>query len=573
MALFINVSLLLSSETKTNCEQINKTPIVKIEEILNIECTRVQGKNAFNILSKNKYENAPKIKPETKSMYWQSSEYNHLKDLLKLEQIPNLYPKSKKAPKVMIAGMGPIGLESAIASIKAGSSQIIIADPREATRNQILVLEKETKDNLMELIGENNYNKLIDSGIIDYKSKTGSTSISIKHLQFILMSVIEKHANQNPESIKILSGASFSLAQDTQTGKNYPVIIDKKNNIIKVESDVYVGAEGFDSEISRAKNAVHVKLTNVKDYPAYSFALMYANDPSQNTSALIKGDNEKYKQQLTVLSTKNNFYLSGEMAPQEYEEYMQLPQEERRQYLQQKTRNKFLFKGEQMPENIQPLNGTTDVTAFPVEVSRLRKEDLVKQTDFGLAISLGDAASTPDFHTASGYNKARKQTNLLGQYLTKNISKNELIESIDETIKKQNKGSIESITGKRVTFNPDGSYNLGKEIKGQRMLTKTDKNSNIESVKNFPMVPVQSGNRLIVADDKEASKMYVAPANHALIKVEAVKDDITFVFSLLKNNGDSSLFIDSKRYLENSKIINSITNIEHFNCHRLNFNH
>jgi hypothetical protein len=188
------------------------------------------------------------------------AKFSEIKEKIKNER-RDVLSRLGERPRVVVSGLGPVGLLTALESYLAGSSVIAIEQRSQYTRPQILRLTTDTIDRVNEFLGEKFWGYLRDfRGVVSkspnwapnkfdldnpylYKDKTEQQALAtlspaeqalrksyddkglelktvdiirINHLETLLAAVLEKLAMEDPEHLRIYYGGTFKISPNEE---------------------------------------------------------------------------------------------------------------------------------------------------------------------------------------------------------------------------------------------------------------------------------------------------------------------------------------------------------------------
>lgn len=187
-------------------------------------------------------------------------------------------------PRVLVSGLGPVGLLSLLEAYKNGSSVIGVERRSQYSRPQVLRLTEDTINNIKYFLGDKLFDHLIEVGVISrspnwiynkfdknnnyiYKPgvpfnltpndvafqaahpnlKTDNVDIiRINHLETILAAVVEHLAKVDSHHIRVYYGSVLDIDKNHDSVYNLTlkVFSEGLNSTEKIDSDVIVVSEG-----------------------------------------------------------------------------------------------------------------------------------------------------------------------------------------------------------------------------------------------------------------------------------------------------------------------------------------
>lgn len=284
------------SPLDANSQEIDSATIVGASVAGGIVAGAAVGASIGGILEWQKFK--PKDLASLDSIYIENDDPNYKKFVEMTKPGSSGIMEQRKLnvtsdkPRVTIVGGGPVGLLSAIEAYQNGAKQVVLVEARpDYSRQVVLRIDQEHLERIKNIVGVDEFRKLIDNGVIqpfsDEISKnphgaskmnpdgsiTGKMAIRIQNLEKILASAVENIAKQDPQAFKVLYGYKFE-AEDghkvTSDGRQ-KLVLKKENtkgrgpNTIELETDWLVGADSGSSQVKRL-GGIETDLVSSRSY-------------------------------------------------------------------------------------------------------------------------------------------------------------------------------------------------------------------------------------------------------------------------------------------------------------------
>lgn len=361
----------------------------------------------------------------------------------------NIIVKRNNSPandqEVLVVGAGVAGLVATIESFKNHSKTVTLAEKRSSyTRSVIMRLDESNLKYLENLIGQRNFNRLVNSHWI-FKPGPGHPPakriIVLKKLEYLLAYIVEGLSRLDP-SLRIHYGYKF----DGSLNKNGDFELSSSNSdpsLVSCRADYLIGADSAHSEVAKFLNLTPKATSNI----SYAGIINYKNkdengrkiidpglwqnghyvplwrDPARKIDFLfqlidegwepleINGQFSDSLPRVRIFVSDEVVYMAREFTKQEYEKIESLVDHSNKQsYIEKLFKLSTNFYFGSRGSMLTPLAEKTDMAVFPVQLTRANPGiNQIFNSQRNIIINgvlIGDARATTHFFTGSGVNLA-----------------------------------------------------------------------------------------------------------------------------------------------------------------------
>lgn len=373
------------------------------------------------------------------------------------------YPKNTKKnnKEIVIIGAGPIGLMTALNTLKENSDiGVTLIEKRTTYSRNNVVLIGTFMPLLVSIVGEKAILKLKNDKII-----SSENGISLRDLEMLLSAHVEKIANKNPSILKVFYDSELEV--EKVGGLKKFNVKSKSGQRIPLKPEIIIGTDGTNSIVAKESG---INYETISKKPVYGFVM---NLPPDSNFAL---KNESRKRVLFNFKTKTSNYFNGELSEQEFAAYRAIPESE------PDSKKAYLLKV--MSESLNPDTSTLHLEsvhaeAFPVELRKASTNHAEINTVNGSVKTflIGDSLFNTHFFTGSGLGNGASVVSEFSTYLKDSRAGKKALVNYDSKVNTTVSLGIASALER-------SSKTHHSEIEVKERIFNKEENEKINSIKN-----------------------------------------------------------------------------------------
>ncbi len=297
----------------------------------------------------------------------------------------------KAKPDIVIVGGGPIGYITAAEALKAGATSISVLEKRPVyTREQLIVLRPDDEEKVINILGKNKWNRLIEEGKFGHDGV-----ISIKYLEQALEDELKKDKRFN----KI--NGEFKSINDSSHDSS--IVYKNERGSSNLRFDMLVGADGTSRKVAQSAGFKYKET----EKPFYSVSAIYKKKVEKEFDCFTRCISGK----VSMLQTKQVMTMTFDFKDREaYEKFGQLDSTQKREEFNKVLRAKFIDIPSDADFELESIN------TFETNLQEATEKSLILKSGASV-VNSGNSRRTPNYHKAIGIHNGIKDAEEIGNMI------------------------------------------------------------------------------------------------------------------------------------------------------------